>query len=157
MFKCKVCGSTGEDNFYNNNKSKCKKCVKDRVREYRDENIDKVREYDRNRPNAKERSIVNRERLSRYKESGDKRYQKNVDCIRDWCKKNRKKRNAQQRARRALYKGDLEKSLVCEHCEQETKLEGHHPDYSKPLEVVWLCSSCHSTEHKRLNKENRGS
>lgn len=26
----------------------------------------------------------------------------------------------------------------------------HHPDYSKPLEVVWMCRPCHLAEHKRL-------
>src|SRR5688572_6263292 len=24
----------------------------------------------------------------------------------------------------------------------------HHPDYSKPLEIVWLCAPCHRREHQ---------
>jgi hypothetical protein len=40
---------------------------------------------------------------------------------------------------------------VPEHCEKcgawSTKLDGHHADYSKPLEVVWLCRRCHKTLH----------
>ena len=31
----------------------------------------------------------------------------------------------------------------CEQCGKECKPHGHHPDYSKPKEVVWLCVSCH--------------
>jgi hypothetical protein len=28
-------------------------------------------------------------------------------------------------------------------------VHGHHPDYSKRLEVVWLCSVCHAAVHGR--------
>jgi hypothetical protein len=27
-------------------------------------------------------------------------------------------------------------------------LEAHHEDYSKPLEVDWLCPDCHGARHK---------
>ena len=27
-------------------------------------------------------------------------------------------------------------------------VQAHHPDYSKPLEVVWLCSTCHGEAHR---------
>lgn len=32
-------------------------------------------------------------------------------------------------------------------------VEAHHPDYSRPLNVVWLCKPCHRAEHRRLNEE----
>jgi hypothetical protein len=35
----------------------------------------------------------------------------------------------------------------CEHCGTKTKLHGHHPDYSKPLEVIWVCPPCHGKIH----------
>ena len=38
------------------------------------------------------------------------------------------------------------KPELCERCE-EPKVEMHHPDYDKPLEVVWLCRPCHLTLH----------
>lgn len=28
-----------------------------------------------------------------------------------------------------------------------TKVQAHHHDYSKPLDVVWLCFGCHRREH----------
>jgi hypothetical protein len=34
-------------------------------------------------------------------------------------------------------------------CDVEKK-QKHHPDYSKPFEVVILCASCHAAEHARL-------
>ncbi len=30
----------------------------------------------------------------------------------------------------------------------DAKSEMHHHDYSKPLEVEWLCRKCHLAEHK---------
>ena len=38
------------------------------------------------------------------------------------------------------------KRLPCEVC-GETKTEGHHDDYSKPLEVRWLCTYHHKQHH----------
>ncbi len=38
----------------------------------------------------------------------------------------------------------------CEVC-SSTKVEVHHPDYNKPLEIMWLCKKHHAEWH-RLNK-----
>ena len=55
-----------------------------------------------------------------------------------------------QRARRALQyavaKGTIEKPRNCQRCSKPVLaklLHGHHEDYSKPLEVQWLCARCH--------------
>lgn len=53
--------------------------------------------------------------------------------------------------RSALRYGVIEKK-PCEHCGAENS-EGHHPDYSQPAVVKWLCRPCHKAEHRKL-KEN---
>lgn len=36
------------------------------------------------------------------------------------------------------------------HC-REIRVEGHHEDYDKPLEVIWLCKRCHMGVHGIIN------
>lgn len=40
----------------------------------------------------------------------------------------------------------------CVECGAEPA-EMHHPDYSKPLEIMWLCRPCHMELHRRLDEE----
>lgn len=62
------------------------------------------------------------------------------------------KQRARTAARRAVALGILIRPGVCEKCHSSPssrsgKIHGHHPDYSKPLEVEWLCAKCHRAEH----------
>ena len=41
--------------------------------------------------------------------------------------------------------------LPCNNC-NNPYAEAHHPDYSKPLDVIWLCKPCHWKEHQRLRR-----
>lgn len=45
--------------------------------------------------------------------------------------------------------GLLTRPELCEKCGRpyHRTLQGHHEDYTKPLEVMWLCQSCHSAQH----------
>jgi hypothetical protein len=62
------------------------------------------------------------------------------------------KENARILVRRALYHGLLTKSNACHQCNSTSRLDGHHPDYTKPLEVEWLCRLCHKRKHIQLRK-----
>lgn len=55
---------------------------------------------------------------------------------------------ARQEVNNAVKRGDLLKPTTCEGCGESKKLTGHHDDYSKPLDVRWLCYSCHGKEHR---------
>ncbi len=47
-----------------------------------------------------------------------------------------------------LIKAGVIKRQNCEVC-GENNGSAHHPDYSKPLEVVWLCQKHHSEVHRK--------
>lgn len=48
---------------------------------------------------------------------------------------------------RAVMKGHVIKPKKCENCGVVTELHGHHSDYTRPLDVIWLCKGCHSKKH----------
>lgn len=53
---------------------------------------------------------------------------------------------AKNAAREAMRHGVLFRK-PCDDC-GNVKSEAHHPDYSKPLEVDWLCRRCHMKRHR---------
>lgn len=60
-------------------------------------------------------------------------------------KKNPQKWIALWKFKNAKVSGKV-KSKPCEVCKDKNS-QGHHRDYSKPFEVIWLCQKHHSQEH----------
>lgn len=56
------------------------------------------------------------------------------------------------RARVAVGRAIANGSLVRAPCADcgDPKVQAHHEDYSKPLDVVWLCFSCHRKRHGQI-------
>lgn len=50
----------------------------------------------------------------------------------------------------ALKTGKLMKASRCNRCDidvsEAKRLEAHHHDYNRPLDVEWLCTGCHAQE-----------
>jgi len=61
-----------------------------------------------------------------------------------WRKNFPERKNAQMKVYHAVKKGLLIRQ-PCFICGE--KSEAHHPDYSRPLDVVWLCASHHRQAH----------
>jgi hypothetical protein len=47
----------------------------------------------------------------------------------------------------AIRSGRLQRGVRCEVCGSTRDLEAHHPDHSRPLDVVWLDPLCHRRVH----------
>lgn len=63
----------------------------------------------------------------------------------------RAKHEARWQVRRAIASGKLVRQ-PCEVCKAEPA-HGHHDDYSKPLDVRWLCPAHHREHHARCKGE----
>jgi hypothetical protein len=50
----------------------------------------------------------------------------------------------------AIKRGELKRPEVCQGYQGcwRSDIHAHHEDYSKPLEVVWLCAWCHKQRHR---------
>lgn len=63
---------------------------------------------------------------------------------------------ARRAVRNALRDGVLARPDLCEGCGSEglatkdgrSPIQAHHADYSRPLDVTWLCTACHGAEHR---------
>lgn len=107
----------------------CKVCYTARRCDHRRRNAERYRKYNSderkaNRPHERFKARV------RY--NSDPEY--------------RVKNRARAAVYRAIQRGDLIKQ-PCGMCGTDKSVQGHHHDYSKPLDVEWLCYHCHMKEH----------
>jgi len=60
------------------------------------------------------------------------------------------KDRARAALRSAVYRGKIVKPSTCSRCGGKVStprdMHGHHADYTKPLDVEWLCQKCHQAE-----------
>lgn len=145
--QCKICGSSSkEKDFYSGVTSRCKDCHKEMVKKNRDEKSDYYREYDKKRFSEDPRV---RERHIRYKKT-DAGKAALIRGRKKWINKNPEARAAHLILGNAVRSGRLDKPSDCSSCgctPRRRDLHAHHEDYAKPIDVIWLCSKCHSKRH----------
>jgi hypothetical protein len=57
------------------------------------------------------------------------------------------KYNARKDLMLAVKSGELIRPEACSCCGAECVVDGHHTDYNKSKQVVWLCKKCHFAQH----------
>ena len=113
---------------------------------YRTENPDVFRSWFDDRPNYyKEWRKKNprqdntaKERLQRYREL------------------NRDKVRARDKLYYEIKKGRILRPDKCSECGKLGKIEADHHDYTKPLDVTWLCKDCHNKITKQRVRQAKG-
>lgn len=161
--KCIGCGKELPiDDFYRHPKTsdghvgRCIECTKKNVRENRLKKLEYYREFDRQRADLPKRVKARKEYAEKMKESPDKTV-KSAVYLKRYRRKYPEKYKAHNNIEYAINSNKVVKPEVCSVCGKKRKLEGHHYDYSKPLEVVWVCHICHMKIHKELRELERQS
>lgn len=68
----------------------------------------------------------------------------------------RKKMDARNAVRLAIKAGKMTRPDRCSACGAVGDVHGHHDDYSKRLDVRWLCPPCHTDAHRGDTYKARG-
>ena len=130
---CKTCNTTKQtSDFYASNRTRCKECIKESVRVNRLEKIDYYRQYDRLRASQPHRKALAKRVMDEWKAQHPRRRKANIalgNAVRD---------------------GKVKKQ-PCWVC--GAKAVAHHPDYDRPLDVVWLCQAHHKQAHALVANE----
>lgn len=133
-FKCKRVLAISE--FYKHPRmadghlNKCKECTKRDVREWHASTRPARHAYERRRYQEPERRA----------------------SVATHAKATRARHPEKYRARTAVSNAVRDGRLCRKPCEQcgADKAQAHHHDYSKPLDVEWLCFRCHMAEHGKV-------
>lgn len=131
--KCFKCGEEKSINeFYKHPRmsdghlGKCKSCSKKDVRLNYCKNIDQYKEYDRKRMDDPKRMKKRRMYSAKYVRKHPEKYKCRMILL------------------NAIRDGKIKRKKKCENCGiTGVRIEGHHEDYRKPFEVIWLCTGCH--------------
>lgn len=134
LWQCSKCKQwLKEEDYYedhgavNGLKSHCKKCHSS------------VTILTRDRANARR---LNKE-YARRKRKNNPVEMRERDRLAARKRKKTEKTIARDTLNAAVRCGKIVKPILCSGCGKTKKLTGHHNDYSKPLDVEWLCYECH--------------
>jgi hypothetical protein len=122
---------------------KCKNCAKADVVENRNKKLEYYRQYDRDRANDPER-VEGRKAYA----STSAGKEVHARALKKSAEKYPEKNAARVALGNAVRDGRVTRK-PCRVCGNK-KSQGHHHDYSKPFDVIWLCTKHHAEEHKRM-------
>lgn len=131
---CRDCGETKPLSDYythpqmaDGHLNKCKKCVKERIHRFWAEGRGKEVDKKRGQKPARKEWQRQQSRRMKIKHAAKNKVRSVFWC---WFRKNKHARKP------------------CAVCGTKLLIEAHHSDYTKPLEVIWLCCYHHKEWHR---------
>lgn len=175
---CKTCNiSKADADFYTSNRTRCKECIKASVRSNRLDKIDHYRAFDRARGSQPHRvaaraeyaqtpngAAAHQRARAKYASTDASRAAKRAYLQSEKGKANRAEtmriqaqRHPERHKARTMFGNAVRDGRVipwpiCAIPDCCGKPQGHHPDYSRPLDVVWLCDAHHKAAHAMVRK-----
>ncbi len=171
MKRCYRCKETMSIDSFSNDRSRkdgksgrCRKCDTTVKANYRKRNSDKSKAY--NGEYCLENANKLRKNKAEQRENNNEKYKK---LDREWYSRHREREllrkrnyrnsnpekiNAYDLLAQAIRLGKISKPDRCSSCKTVGQILGHHEDYNKPLDVIWLCSKCHMRLHASKNRES---
>lgn len=130
-----VCHQGHSESFYINsaNMKKCRECERLIEARYRAKNKEQRNAYSREYGTERRKS----EEYRVYMRQVHKAY----------ALKYPDKRKAHHLLQNAVRDKRIIKPTECDRCNATGLIHGHHNDYSRPFDVMWLCIKCHEWMH----------
>lgn len=131
----RVCknGHSGNFRTTSTGEIRCRQCERAAWARYNELHRDRRRASDQRR---------NKERLQ------DPKYRsKQLEWNKDYRHNNPVKTTARRLVQTAVKRGKLIKPILCQSCNELKPIEGHHYDYDRAYDVLWLCKKCHEALH----------
>ncbi len=149
---CRKCGVTKPlGDFYvhramtDGHLNECKECVKARVKARYDAEPEKIKAYERERWELPERRAAVYASIRRARIADPERF---AEYQRKTAARFPERKKARATVNNAIRDGRMKKPSTCSGCQQRIRIQAHHEDYAKPLEVIWLCTKCHGLHHR---------
>ena len=155
MKHCSKCDQTkslesfwGNKNRNDGKDSFCIECRKD----YKQRNRERLNKYRRDLYYSNRDLELARTKSYRQTEKGKLSARTSVETYQI---NNPEKKIARMAVNNAIKRKEMFRPSECGRCgRSDLRIEGHHADYTKILEVEWLCSKCHNQHHAQYGKSN---
>lgn len=166
---CPKCGKEYTLSGFSKNRTKadglqsvCKECVRkanlansrnnvNRVRAWRAANPDRTKMYQREYYKKNQKHIYSRHCDWRNRNPSLVSTQTN-----EYRTKHPGKWSAVIELNNAVRDGIIYKPTKCQLCGiGDVRIHGHHEDYNKPLDVLWVCPKCHASIHQEKRNGRR--
>lgn len=141
--KCENKKDRSEFDTHRKSKDGLQGWCKDCHRQYRRSNIGK--EVSRKAEGKYQKTSKGKETIQKQRQTD-----KGKECSRRYRTQYPEKTKARSILNKEIAAGRILRPSHCESCFEERFVEGHHEDYSKPLDVEWLCTKCHKYLHRKV-------